>query len=54
MGRRVGTWKYYFENGQASQISKYKDGVKNGLWKVYSEEGKLVTRQRWYMGQTKD
>lgn len=54
MGKRFGTWKYYFEDGQTSQISKYKDGIKNGVWKVYSKEGKLVTRQRWYMGQTKD
>ena len=31
----------YYENGQLQSEGKYKDGKKEGLWKIYYENGQL-------------
>jgi antitoxin component YwqK of YwqJK toxin-antitoxin module len=40
-GKKVGLWKYYYENGQLGKEEEYKDGKKVGLHKTYYKNGQL-------------
>ena len=39
MGKRVGKWKYYYENGSLKQVAEYKDGQRSGTWYSLSING---------------
>jgi len=44
---KVGTWKYYYENGKLKTEAYYKSGKLNGYVKEYDEKGKLVSSKRY-------
>ena len=41
MGKQVGPWRRYYENGQLWDEGVYKDGKKVREWKTYDESGAL-------------
>ena len=41
MGKQVGPWRRYYENGQLWDEGVYKDGKKVREWKTYDKSGAL-------------
>lgn len=46
----VGTWKWYYNNGQALRIEDYKNGKEDGLSTEYNDTGKVVARGEFVNG----
>ena len=42
MGMRVGSWTFYYEDGQVRAEGKYELGKKVGEWKIYNRKGVLT------------
>jgi len=41
-------WRYYYSNGNIQIKGCYNShGKRNGLWKYYSEEGRLIKEEEW-------
>ena len=47
---KIDLWIYYHENGKKSQVARYINGKKHGVWEVYDENGDLVVEQEWIEG----
>ena len=43
-GKREGEWIWYYENGELSSKSNYKDGKEDGEWLWYHRNGQLQTK----------
>lgn len=41
----------YYTNGKKSSSGQYKNGLPNGVWKTWNEEGKLVAVARYKNGE---
>lgn len=58
---RIGQWEYYYPNGQLRLLSNYGYDLnllpddnyrwKEGLWKHYSEDGRLLIAEQWNKGE---
>jgi antitoxin component YwqK of YwqJK toxin-antitoxin module len=57
-GKRVSLWVRYNENGSVIATASFNDGVKNGVWETFSDNGlklfelvylngKMVSGKRW-------
>ena len=42
LGKRVGAWVFYYEDGQVKTEGKYELGKKVGEWKIYNRKGVLT------------
>ena len=40
-GRREGSWKIYYDNGQLKNTGHYKNGKRDGLWEYFNDDGTL-------------
>ncbi len=50
----IGEWKYYYDNGQLSEIGNYigkEWDDRTGEWKSYHENGQLYQVQLWQNGK---
>jgi antitoxin component YwqK of YwqJK toxin-antitoxin module len=45
--KRIGEWRFYFENGELSKIGQYKDGKEIGIWKEYHKGGILKSEKEY-------
>jgi MORN repeat variant len=43
-GKKVGTWRTWFENGMLSSEIEYSGGLKNGLYFGYNSNGQLIEK----------
>ncbi len=41
-GKKIGIWSYYYETGELKQEIEYQNGVENGKFKLYHENGVIV------------
>jgi len=39
--KKVGKWKYLFDDGKVFQIGKFKNNLETGEWKIYHSNGRL-------------
>lgn len=53
-GRKHGTWKYYYPNGNIKRIENYTFGVKSGYFKYFNLEGNLKKVEKYYNGQIEE
>ncbi|WP_413533349.1 hypothetical protein [Empedobacter brevis] len=49
-GKPNGTHKYWYENGQLRGIGNWKNGVYDGVWEMYNEDGKEKIIQTYKNG----
>ena len=50
-GKKEGEWIWYYENGQLSSKSNYKDGKEDGEWLWYHSNGQLQTKVNYIDGR---
>jgi antitoxin component YwqK of YwqJK toxin-antitoxin module len=50
LGREVGEWKYFYQNGLVRSIGNFKQGKKQGLWTFLSETGKTEQQGKYDNG----
>lgn len=43
---REGWWKSYYESGVLKEEGVYENGEKKGVWKLYSEKGRVIKRTK--------
>lgn len=48
-----GDAQFFYRSGRLKMEGKYKDGLKHGKWKYYSETGDLLRKERWRNGENK-
>lgn len=48
--KRQGISYYYYPNGKIKETINYKDGIKDGYNKIYSEDGRIITLFDYYKG----
>jgi len=53
-GKRHGTWKYWFENGQMQRIEHYKDGRLHGVKKEWHSDGSIKFKMKYRDGNKVD
>ena len=53
-GQKHGNYFEYHETGELKIKGKYKNDLKDGLWKYYDIDGKLVNREKYKQGQLID
>jgi antitoxin component YwqK of YwqJK toxin-antitoxin module len=41
--KMVGTWTLFYPNGKKRVVAKFKNGIKQGLWLVYDDKGRILT-----------
>ena len=51
VGKRVGPWVWYHENGQIMYKGSYKDGKQDGLWIQYYMNGQLSSKGTYKSGK---
>jgi len=49
-GQKQGKWKYFYENGTVQLEGEFKNDLKNGYFKEYSEDGNLVLTEKYIDG----
>nr|NQU90720.1 hypothetical protein [Bacteroidota bacterium] len=49
-GRKQGFWKFFYDNGHVKNEGKYLNDLKNGYFKEYNENGKLISTAKWVDG----
>ena len=49
-GKPIGPWKLWHANGKLHWKGSYKDGVKDGVWIRYDEEGAKAKESPWEEG----
>jgi antitoxin component YwqK of YwqJK toxin-antitoxin module len=47
MGKRIGTWNYFYENGNLKQRSKYRNGRKFDVWFNLSQAGDTLWKRKF-------
>ncbi len=50
IGSKIGTWKYYYPNGNIQEISEYYDGQLNGKFSSYYANGKIKVKGNFTLG----
>ena len=50
-GIKAGDFQSYFSNGRKQFVGKYKNDQKEGIWRVYAPEGKLIARLKFRRGR---
>ena len=50
-GKRVGTWKGYYDNGQISFLGNYEGGKRHGSWETYHSNGHLFRHEKYKDGK---
>jgi antitoxin component YwqK of YwqJK toxin-antitoxin module len=48
------TWTWYYQNGKIFEVGNFKNGVRNGEWKTFDENGTLRVRRVFENGAIKD
>ena len=46
-GKRIGKWKYFYENGSLRQVAYYKNGQRDGTWFRLSQEGDTLWTEQY-------
>ena len=49
-----GNAEFYFDSGLFKIEGKYKDELKKGKWKHYTETGDLFDKEKWKKGNKKE
>ena len=52
-GEFVGLWTWWYEDGAKKRQTNYKNGVKDGSWLTYDEEGILLKKEKYRKGELK-
>jgi antitoxin component YwqK of YwqJK toxin-antitoxin module len=42
--KMVGTWTLFYPDGKRRMVAKFKHGTKQGLWLVYDDKGRILTK----------
>ncbi len=53
-GRRQGLWKFFYDNGRVKLEGKYSNDLKDGFFKEYDENGRLVATTKWVEGEKQE
>lgn len=53
-GRKQGLWKFFHENGRVRLEGNYSNDLKDGFFKEYDEEGKLLATAKWIEGEKQE
>ncbi|MFH2142756.1 MAG: DUF3352 domain-containing protein [Bacteroidota bacterium] len=46
-GKMHGDAEYYYDSDMIKIIGEYRDGIKKGKWKYYTETGELIDKENW-------
>jgi antitoxin component YwqK of YwqJK toxin-antitoxin module len=46
-----GQWKAHHPNGVTSEVGNYQAGVKNGSWRRWDDQGRLMAEEFWREGR---
>jgi antitoxin component YwqK of YwqJK toxin-antitoxin module len=49
--KKHGPYFYYYENGKIKIHGNYKNDKKDGDWKFYDEQGKLIKTEKYLNGE---
>ncbi len=52
--RKQGNWKFFHANGLVSLEGRYLNDQKNGYFKEYDQNGKLITASKWLDGEKQE
>lgn len=52
--QKDGEWRYFAENDTLVKIENYKEGSKNGLWKIFSPETGILLEECNYLNNTRN
>jgi uncharacterized protein len=48
-----GDAEFYYDSGVIKIAGQYKDGLKQGKWKHYTETGEVINKEKWKKDKTK-
>jgi hypothetical protein len=49
-GKRSGPWVYFSSKGKLKLQGEYKDGLKDGVWITYDNDGGVVEQKKFIKG----
>ncbi len=47
----IGTWTFWYENGQIKRQGNFRNGKKEGVWTSWDENGKVVSVRHYIKGE---
>lgn len=53
-GRKQGLWKFFHENGEVRLEGKYTNDLRDGYFKEYDEDGRLLATTKWVEGEKQE
>jgi uncharacterized protein len=51
LGMKQGIWKEFYENDQPKSEGNYKDDKRDGIFKQYSMDGRVINKEEWRNGE---
>ncbi len=46
-----GVYEVFYENGQFCEKGRFINGLKNGEWRYWNQEGDLILKEKWIFGK---
>lgn len=53
-GRKQGLWKFFHDNGTVRLEGNFSNDLKDGYFKEYDEDGKLIATSKWIEGEKQE
>lgn len=53
-GRRQGLWKFFHDNGMVRLEGRYSNDLRDGFFKEYDENGRLLATAKWIEGEKQE
>jgi antitoxin component YwqK of YwqJK toxin-antitoxin module len=51
VGQEEGLWEYFYENGNISMRTPYKEGNMDGIEECFDEQGNITATSHWKDGE---